>query len=190
MIPCGRKSAYKGMCTLHYKRTQRNIPLYSPMQRGREHRDDEKWCSGYGGEGHWQPKSNFHNSPGRRDGLNGRCKDCISNYCKDRNTPERNRAENLKRRGLTPERFDQMVTDQQGMCSICGEEPEKWHVDHDHDCCDSGNSNCSECVRGLLCMHCNQGLGQFKDDPDRLRAAVDYLLFHSNTPTSREVPAV
>jgi len=61
-----------------------------------------------------------------------------------------------------------MLEMQQGMCAICQVEPAA-HVDHDHD---------TGAVRELLCFNCNGGLGQFKDQPDVLRAAADYVERH------------
>lgn len=50
-------------------------------------------------------------------------------------------------------------------CVICGSE-EKLVVDHDHK---------TGAVRGMLCNHCNRGLGHFRDDPLLLEFAAQYL---------------
>ncbi|HXA62906.1 MAG TPA: endonuclease VII domain-containing protein, partial [Streptosporangiaceae bacterium] len=48
---------------------------------------------------------------------------------------------------------------------ICLRSPSA-HVDHDHE---------TGLFRGVLCFSCNGALGQFQDDPERLRSAADYL---------------
>jgi hypothetical protein len=70
------------------------------------------------------------------------------------------------------EDFEALLVGQDFACAICGvffdpDEHERTPcVDHAHA---TGR------VRGLLCHACNLGIGHFKDDVDRLRAAVDYL---------------
>jgi hypothetical protein len=79
--------------------------------------------------------------------------------------------------GLGPEQYLEMLEQQENCCDICGDEfseTRRPHVDHDHSCC-PGNKSCGKCVRALLCATCNQGLGQFKDSVERLRAAIAYL---------------
>jgi hypothetical protein len=93
---------------------------------------------------------------------------CNTHYCRDweRRNPERRRAN--KRRckyGLSPERFADILTDQGGVCPICGA---KDPGDTDH-CHETGR------VRGILCGKCNRGLGHFCDQPALLRAAIEYL---------------
>jgi predicted nucleic acid-binding Zn ribbon protein len=81
------------------------------------------------------------------------------------------RAENLKMRfRLTQEDYTRMLTAQRGKCAICGtSEPGTsgvFAVDHDHR---TGR------IRGLLCRSCNVGIGNLRDEPTLLQAALKYL---------------
>jgi hypothetical protein len=69
--------------------------------------------------------------------------------------------------GLTIEEYEKMVKDQEGLCAICRRPQTKaLAVDHDHR---------TKKIRGLLCDRCNLGLGQFQDQPERLRQAAHYI---------------
>ena len=76
-----------------------------------------------------------------------------------------------KKYGITIEDFNMMLLTQNNKCKICGEEftfsgKITAYVDHDHS---TGK------IRGLLCAHCNSGLGFFNDSTDNLKAAIKYL---------------
>lgn len=77
--------------------------------------------------------------------------------------------------GISMERYNEMFEEQNGLCKICdykfGQKPSDCYVDHDHK---------TKEVRGLLCQHCNTGLGSFKDNPQSLAKAIDYLERHSH----------
>ena len=76
------------------------------------------------------------------------------------------RAQHLKQRyGITLVDYDQMLEEQDCKCKICGAK-DKLVVDHCHD---RGH------VRGLLCQNCNTGLGMFKDTPEIMIKAAEYL---------------
>ncbi len=81
------------------------------------------------------------------------------------------RAGHLKRKfGLTPDEYAAKLEWQHGVCLICQQRPADGQVldiDHDHR---TGRP------RGLLCRNCNQGLGQFREDPFLLAAAAGYLI--------------
>lgn len=72
--------------------------------------------------------------------------------------------------GIKPEEFSALLDRQGGLCAICRADEAGgkggWHVDHDHA---TGK------IRGLLCQNCNLMLGNAKDDPARLQAAITYL---------------
>ena len=61
-------------------------------------------------------------------------------------------------------------------CVICGDGG-KLVVDHDHV---TGK------IRGMLCNHCNRGLGHFRDDPTLLEFAAQYLYASCDSPKWEE----
>ena len=75
----------------------------------------------------------------------------------------------LTRYGLTQEKYQEMLDEQNYGCAICGntnDEEKLLMVDHDHS---------TDKVRGLLCHRCNSGIGLLRDDVDLLFMAIDYL---------------
>lgn len=70
---------------------------------------------------------------------------------------------------MTIEAFDSLLASQNGVCSICAGPAAgrgTFHVDHCHK---------TGIIRGLLCHHCNVGLGCAKDNPALLRKMANYL---------------
>ena len=77
--------------------------------------------------------------------------------------------------GITIDDYETLLKNQNHACAICdGKEgsvqangkPFSLAVDHNHE---------TNKVRGLLCSHCNRGLGLFQDSILRLRSAINYL---------------
>lgn len=77
--------------------------------------------------------------------------------------------------GITLEQYEEMSLSQDNACAICripaAELTKRMGVDHNH---------ATEKVRGLLCNHCNTGLGFFKENKTTLTNAINYLNEHSN----------
>lgn len=92
--------------------------------------------------------------------------------------PEANKSSKLKHKyGITLEEYKEMLKLQNDGCAICGTKEIDYpyfYVDHNHECCPREKS-CGFCVRGLLCKHCNFGIGFLKDNPEYLSSALDYI---------------
>jgi hypothetical protein len=151
--------------------------------------------------GEVKPLNEFHEAAGMRDGHRSECKECSRKirrawyaanrqssiayvkrwqqenkehlheyrreYRKGRKAQERDA--HLRRTfGITQADYEELLARQGGGCAICGKKPGKisLHVDHDHE---TGE------IRGLLCVGCNNALGQFRDDPELLSRATDYV---------------
>lgn len=76
----------------------------------------------------------------------------------------------IKRYGITLEEYNSLLVSQDFCCAICRKHVStlkvRLHVDHCHTTLK---------VRGLLCFNCNNALGRFKDNPDILQNAIDYI---------------
>ncbi len=135
--------------------------------------DGFKWCPDCNAV---KPLADFPKTRATRSGVYTYCRPCHN--VRGRAAKDKvggSRTYHLKRRyGITAEEADAMLEAQGALCAICRTAPAA-HVDHDHD---TGE------VRELLCFNCNGGLGQFKDDPEVLRAAADYVERHRALPRS------
>ena len=135
--------------------------------------------------GETKPVSEFHPHAHIARGYQYWCKECLAES-RRLERAEGNRDLRMRRKhvlkatyGITVEDYEAMYERQGGCCAICGEFKIPWEpghgaegrtkflvVDHCHE---------TSRVRGLLCFRCNCGLGQFREDPDILLAAIDYL---------------
>jgi hypothetical protein len=152
--------------------------------------------------GETKPRSEFYAAAGCRDGLRGDCRACFATRARERykdpekrriaierakqwrkdnldrarasrraryaQTKDRARDQHLRRTfGMSTADYEAMLAAQGGVCAICLEPPndgESLHVDHLDDR-----------VRGILCVRCNNALGQLREDVEIAERAVDYL---------------
>jgi hypothetical protein len=111
-----------------------------------------------------------HKDTGRRS--SAYCAKCHKQKCRDRYNAKsmlQRRAEKAISYGLTPQQYINMYEKQEGKCAICKQEPSTkrgLHIDHCHE---TGK------VRGLLCHHCNVGIGNFQHNVDLIKSAINYL---------------
>jgi hypothetical protein len=127
----------------------------------------------------------FYPRKNRPDGKESECKSC-SNLRKKQyrlDNKDKIRAENKRRNpGWDINRYNEYVELQDNRCAICGTDNpllSDWSADH----CHTTNQ-----PRGLLCVRCNAGLGYFKDNPEYLQSAINYLNKWKSITTSHNAP--
>lgn len=129
----------------------------------------------------------FYTHKKNKSGLSSWCQSCIRAkakiaYDKDPGLQRRMRATNILWREnnrfwcrfrhilntyhLTLDQYYALEESQDFVCAVCKEDCEL-HVDHNHS---------TQKVRGLLCMGCNMGLGNFKDNLVKMQQAIEYLV--------------
>jgi 5-methylcytosine-specific restriction endonuclease McrA len=126
-----------------------------------------------------KPLAGFYKDPHRKIGYRSNCKVCERGRTRSRSSLEYiakkkliDKVGHLKKvYGLTPEKIQEILIKQDSKCKICGStefgiKRNVPHIDHDHA---TGK------IRGLLCCHCNIGLGCFKDNVESLKSAIKYL---------------
>ena len=77
--------------------------------------------------------------------------------------------------GISLQQYNELLVKQFHRCAICFcDESEAYrgllYVDHCHS---TGN------VRGLLCHHCNTGVGKMRESVEILKSAINYLELHN-----------
>lgn len=124
------------------------------------------------------PIGRFRLRDAKRGTYRNECYECFKSGIRARYHADPDKHRDRMRRhnyGLPLGQYKKMHDDQGGRCAVCGEREQSLHssgrprdlfVDHHH---------ASGVVRGLLCMPCNMGIGQFRDDVDLLRKAIEYL---------------
>lgn len=117
-------------------------------------------------------------------GVNNTRSDGLQTYCTKCAKEKQSEWYYQRTHGLNLKERDALLETQNGNCAICGSHTEFQFkagkhtntgeyavVDHCHD---------SKKIRGILCGHCNTGLGAFKDDIVKLNAAIEYLIIADN----------
>lgn len=121
-----------------------------------EHRNDPEWMKRY------SEKKRLRDTTYReknREEYNRRCRDW-------RHFPHRKMKNGIWTRGEKAEAIER----QHNLCAICGTNLQRSHADHDHK---------TLAKRGILCSYCNWGLGNFRDNPEVLEKAAQYIRSYS-----------
>ena len=124
-----------------------------------------EYAEGYRAKKNELRRLKYQNDAAHRE----KCKKLAKEY-REKNPKKRRDAAMQKMYGVSPADYARLMKKQNNACAICrfgfSSTP---HIDHCH---------ATNTPRGLLCSQCNLGLGKFRDSPDCLRRAAEYLEAH------------
>ena len=111
------------------------------------------------------------------------CRSCFNERCRGyitawKLTPSNVRR--MKRYNLSEDEYKKLIQKNNGNCWICNIEKATC-IDHDHSCCPGKSYSCGKCIRGYLCINCNNAIGRLKDNVEILENAIQYLQGHSRS---------
>jgi len=89
--------------------------------------------------------------------------------------PKGKRKSRLRMQGWTPELFDKVWEEQDGLCAICYKPLNTLPVQNKSRACADHEYVEPPKPRGILCTNCNIMIGQAKESPQVLRCAAQYL---------------
>lgn len=113
----------------------------------------------------WKPPGEFNKNRNQKSGLNYACRPCARVHTQKYNLPAKY--------GITSERFNQMLEEQNNKCACCGTEFQIDGFKADRACVDHNHK--TGAVRGLLCGRCNLAAGNVNDSSAWARQLVAYL---------------
>ena len=115
-------------------------------------------------------KKEYYSRPENKDRRSEYMKDYFS---KPENKDREKSRQLQKKYGITLDEYNQMFTDQNGCCAVCGKhesnQVRSLAVDHDHE---TGE------VRELLCTSCNTSLGLLQENEEILLSMLAYIRRH------------
>ena len=111
-------------------------------------------------------------------GYRSSCKECHSGYRQKQEVRERRaNAKLLRKYNITSEMYNNILLLQNNTCPICNIEFKISNTKLQRPCVD--HCHTTNKVRGVLCGHCNQGIGMIKDNIETLKSAIKYLEKHN-----------
>jgi hypothetical protein len=129
--------------------------------------------------GELKPLESFTKRAERPKGHHSWCKKCVNldrkKAYRERN-PEAVKDQKLKATfGINLEDYNNMLLAQGNVCAICKKEESVISVNGSTKALAVDHCHTTGKVRGLLCQKCNQAIGLFNDDLEKLNSAISYI---------------